>query len=72
MPPVELDPPAPPDPAIARWQELAERDIIINHGGDAETVMPFPRPAWADPDCDMIGNTRGPAVAPDAVFTVRT
>lgn len=52
--PVELDP---PDPALARWQELADRDIDIYHDGDAEKVIPFPRPAWADPDRDDIAGT---------------
>lgn len=51
--PVQLDP---PDPAITRWQELADRGVIIDHSGDAEKVIPFPRPAWADPDEDIIGN----------------
>ena len=51
LPPVELDP---PDPAITRWQELG-RDYPIVHEGNAELVMPFPRPAWADPDRDHIG-----------------
>lgn len=50
--PVELDP---PNPATARWEELADRDVFIHHGGDAEKVMPFPRPAWSDPDEDIIG-----------------
>lgn len=54
--PVNLDP---PDPALARWQELADLTIVITHDGDAEKVMPFPRPAWADPDEDSIGNTMG-------------
>lgn len=52
LPPVDLDP---PDPAIARWQELTERDIHIEHDGDAEKVLSFPRPAWAGPDCDQVG-----------------
>ncbi|MGE2835464.1 hypothetical protein [Mycobacterium sp. SMC-4] len=52
--PVNLDP---PNPAIARWQELAERDTDIYHGGDAEKMMPFPRPAWADPDWDDVATT---------------
>lgn len=52
--PVNLDP---PDPALARWLELADRDILIYHGGDAEKVIPFPRPAWADPGEDSISST---------------
>lgn len=54
--PVDLDP---PNPAIARWQELAERDIDIVHDGDAEKVMPFPRPAWASAHEDEVGRTLG-------------
>ncbi|WP_373138292.1 hypothetical protein [Mycobacterium marinum] len=50
--PVDLDP---PNRAIARWKELADRDIFIRHEGDAEKVIPWPRPTWADPDCDIIG-----------------
>lgn len=50
--PVELDPPA---PEIIRWQELVDRDVVIYHEGDAEKIIPFPRPAWADPDEDIIG-----------------
>lgn len=52
--PVTLDPPA---PEIVRWQALADRDIDIYHDGDAEKVIPFPRPAWADPDLDDIAAT---------------
>jgi hypothetical protein len=52
--PVELDP---LDPAIVRWRELADRDIDVYHGGDAEKVIPFPRPAWADADQDFIGRS---------------
>lgn len=52
--PLELDP---PDPALARWQELADRMTAIRHAGDAERVMPFPRPAWADEDYDVIGTS---------------
>ncbi|MFL0292984.1 hypothetical protein ACJH6J_18295 [Mycobacterium sp. SMC-18] len=54
MPPVELDPPA---PEVVRWQELADRELVIYHGGDAEKILSFPRPAWSDPDCDGIGNS---------------
>jgi len=51
--PVDLDPPA---PEIARWQELVDRETVIYHGGDAEKVIPFRRPAWASPDGDIIGS----------------
>lgn len=37
--PVELDP---PDPALVRWQELADRDWMICHDGDASKVLEFP------------------------------
>ncbi|WP_204806462.1 hypothetical protein [Mycobacterium riyadhense] len=53
--PVDLDPPAPPPAALARWKELADRDIVVYHDGDASKVIPFERPAWADPDHDIIG-----------------
>lgn len=49
----ELDP---PDPAIARWQELADRDVDIYHDGDASKVIAEPRPAWSDPAEDLIGS----------------
>lgn len=52
--PVELDP---PDPALARWKELADWDGIIHHNGDAEAMLPFPRPAWADLDEDDFGQS---------------
>ncbi|OBJ97574.1 hypothetical protein [Mycolicibacterium conceptionense] len=52
--PVELDP---SDPAIARWEELADWDGIIYHDGDAEAMLPFPRPAWADVDEDDFGQS---------------
>lgn len=52
--PVELDP---PDPALVRWQELADWDGIIHHNGDAEAMLPFPRPAWADADEDDFGQS---------------
>lgn len=52
--PVELDP---PDPALARWEELSDWDGITDHGGDAEDMLPFPRPAWADPDHDVFGQS---------------
>lgn len=52
--PVELDP---PDPAITRWEELADWNGIVYHDGDAEAMLPFPRPAWADPDEDDFGQS---------------
>lgn len=54
--PVELDP---PDPALARWQELADRSPAIYHAGDAEKMLGHihPRPAWSDPDEDMTGRS---------------
>ncbi len=52
--PVELDG---PDPAIARWQALADIDHVVEHEGDASKVAPFPRPAWADPKRDMVGTS---------------
>lgn len=52
--PVELDP---PDPAIARWEELSDWDGIIYHNGDAQAMLPFPRPAWADVDEDDFGQS---------------
>lgn len=57
--PVNLDPDPEPPAEIVRWQELVHREHIIDHGGNAELVMPMPRPAWADPDCDIIGANRG-------------
>lgn len=45
----ELDP---PDPAIMRWQELVAPSRRIEHEGNAENIIPFPRPAWAHPDFD--------------------
>jgi hypothetical protein len=51
--PVELDPPS---PEIVRWRQLAERETIIYHDGDATNIIPFPRPAWADPDCDIVSD----------------
>lgn len=52
--PVELDP---PDPALARWEELSDWGGIIYHNGDAEAMLPFPRPAWADADEDEFGQS---------------
>lgn len=56
MEPVELDP---PDPAIARWEELSLRKSYVCHGGDAEKILGsvHPRPAWADPDHDQTGRS---------------
>jgi hypothetical protein len=53
---VDLDPIElyPPDPALTRWMEIAFRDDEIIHDGDASKVLPFPRPAWADPDEDLV------------------
>ena len=51
-PPVELDP---PDPTVARWQELVAKPSKVEHDGDASEVMPQPRPAWSDPDLDHVG-----------------
>lgn len=53
--PINLDP---PKPALKRWEELAERELSIEHNGDAEAIMPFPRPEWADPDRDIVGRSR--------------
>ncbi|QFS93536.1 hypothetical protein FIV07_22485 [Mycobacterium sp. THAF192] len=50
--PVDLDP---PDPALVRWQHLADRDISVRHDGDASKVLAFPRPAWADAAFDQVG-----------------
>lgn len=55
--PINLDP---PDPKLARWQELAERDVDIYHDGDASLVINAPRPAWSDPGEDYI-STAGTA-----------
>lgn len=52
--PIDLDP---PDPALARWEELSDWDGIVHHYGDAEKVIPFPRPAWSDPDEDDFGQS---------------
>lgn len=54
--PVELDQ---PDPTLTRWRALAEREIAIQHGGNAEKVMPMPRPSWSEPDQDTIGRCLG-------------
>lgn len=51
--PVELDG---PDPALARWQALADRATYIEHGGDATKVLPIPRPAWSEPDADVVSD----------------
>lgn len=52
--PVDLDG---PDPAITRWQDLADRQIHIYHEGDASKVLEFPRPSWACEDEDHIGGS---------------
>lgn len=52
--PVELDD---PNPALALWQELADRDWDAFHGGDIEKIMPFPRPAWSEPDEDLFASS---------------
>lgn len=52
--PVDLDP---QDPALARWQGLVDRGTAIYHGGDIEKIMPFPRPAWSDPDYDLFSTS---------------
>ena len=54
--PVELDS---PDPALARWQELADQAIVVPHHDDASKVVGFPRPEWADPDMDHVGSSDG-------------
>ena len=54
-PPVDLDPPTPLPEEVIRWRELADRDYYVFHDGDASNVIPFPRPVWADPDCDIVG-----------------
>jgi len=42
--------------AEARFAALVnEREIL--HDGDAEKVMPFPRPSWSDPEYDSIGHS---------------
>jgi hypothetical protein len=52
---VDLDPPTPPDPAIARWEALTG-EVDIYHGGDASKVLGMPRPSWCDPDEDFTGS----------------
>lgn len=52
--PVNLDQPS---PELVRWEELADRDTDIVHHGNAEKVLPFPRPAWADPSEDGTGRS---------------
>jgi len=54
--PVDLDP---PNPAIARWEALADRDVHVQHDGDAEKMLGHihPRPKWADPDRDQTGRS---------------
>lgn len=50
----ELDSPFLPAPVL-RWQELVCRDTTVVHDHDAEKIIPFPRPPWADPNCDIVG-----------------
>lgn len=52
--PVDLDPPS---PSIARWQALVDVDLVIDHDDDAENVIPFPRPEWAQPEDDYVGKS---------------
>ncbi|MEX7470589.1 hypothetical protein AB4Z39_12865 [Mycobacterium adipatum] len=54
--PINLDP---PNPAITRWEALAERDVYVHHDGDAEKMLGHvhPRPAWADPEQDTTGRS---------------
>lgn len=52
--PVELDD---PDPVLSRWQELVDQERSVYHGGDIEKIMPFPRPAWSDPDQDLFATS---------------
>lgn len=56
LPPVNLDP---PNPAIARWEALAERPFEIRHDGDASLILgdQHPRPEWSDPDFDIVGRS---------------
>lgn len=51
---VDLDP---PNPAIVRWQELADRVLPIQHDGDATKLLDFPRPEWSDEDADFVGDS---------------
>lgn len=51
--PVELDPPR---PEIVCWQELAAIDVGIFHEGDTSKVTTVPRPAWSDPERDVVAN----------------
>lgn len=56
--PVELDTLTEPrPPAIIRWHELADRDYQTVHDGDAQAIIPFARPSWADEDCDIVGRS---------------
>lgn len=52
---VNLDPEPELPPAVARWNELVGRAIVINHDGDASKIIPFPRPPWSDDHLDVIG-----------------
>lgn len=58
--PIDLDagqPEPPQSPELRRWVELAQRDIDVDHDGDASKVIPFPRPSWSDPDFDYVSDS---------------
>ena len=57
--PVELDP---PDPTLVRWREFADRVVDIVHDGDASKVINTPRPAWSDPDEDVVDVVLGGSI----------
>lgn len=43
--------------SLTNWQHLVDRGdkaVLIEHVGNAQKVLPFPRPTWADPDRDQI------------------
>ncbi|SKZ99144.1 Uncharacterised protein [Mycobacteroides abscessus subsp. abscessus] len=45
---------------LTNWQHLVsagKSQTLIQHGGDLARMMPFPRPVWADPDRDQIGES---------------
>lgn len=45
---------------VVGWRGLVRRSqesTLIRHGGDAEKVMPMPRPVWASRDRDQIGRS---------------
>lgn len=45
----------------AAWSALVERGaaVLVQHGGNAEKVMPMPRPSWASKANDQIGGSLG-------------